>query len=249
VIAMSRALDFKSNVGLIHTISRKGYGWVQTLGVSMTYDDVFQEVSLAYVNAINGFDSEKAQFSTYLSNVAFNQLRKSIGVMTGAKHLNDGERQHVKDVREENARLAACGEKLLDAPYHGLKVMNFSDFEITHGDDGEEFNFESSIECSSPSPEQIIEARQEWQRIEAKLSPLALVVVDMIRNPPPELLDEIKKQRAHADYCVESGFSKRTRVPGASVSEVCDFIFAIGGSGRKALDKVEAELMSAAKRL
>lgn len=66
---------YKDNVGLVHTVAKKGWARLQAVGVSMDYDDVFQEVTIAFLKAYESFDETKGfKFSTLFFTCAYNRL-------------------------------------------------------------------------------------------------------------------------------------------------------------------------------
>lgn len=70
---------YKSNMGMVHAVSKKGFGRLCSLGVSIDYEDVFQEMSVTFINAYNRFDESKGwKFSTYFYTSAFNRLNSWI---------------------------------------------------------------------------------------------------------------------------------------------------------------------------
>lgn len=72
---MNAADYFKANVGLVHTVSRQGFARLQSAGVAMDYDDVFQEMSMVFLKAYEKFDATRGfKFSTYFFMAAYNRL-------------------------------------------------------------------------------------------------------------------------------------------------------------------------------
>lgn len=44
------------------------------IGMAMDYDDIFQELSVVFIKAYDGFDESKGQFSTYFTWAAYNRV-------------------------------------------------------------------------------------------------------------------------------------------------------------------------------
>lgn len=88
---MTTAAQFyKDNMGLIHIVSKKGYARLQSAGVGLDYEDVFQELSVVFVKAYEKFDSTKGfAFSTYFFRAAFNKLNSWAQAMIDER-LNQG---------------------------------------------------------------------------------------------------------------------------------------------------------------
>lgn len=69
--------DFSAHKALICTMARKGWGRLQSAGVVMDYDDVFQEMSLIYCKAAAGYDPSKGfTFTAYLGRAIWMDFNK-----------------------------------------------------------------------------------------------------------------------------------------------------------------------------
>lgn len=234
------ALDFQSNIGLVHVVARKCYGWTKALGISLDYDDVFQEVSLAYVTAQRGYNPDLGiKFSAYLTRAALNQVRKTIGAMTGLKRLNDKDREALRRIKEENEHAVACGEKTVPS-YMGLSVVYIEDL----GSDEME-NPLDMFASQDATPEEKVIAEKEWEYVRKNLSPLAQMMADMLSNPPKLLLDEIEAQNAYLDLALEKGEIRRARRPSLSLKSIAEFIHLGGSVRREKLLLAENELLKA----
>lgn len=72
---MSAADFYKANVGLVHSVSRKGFARLTAAKVGIDYEDVFQEMSMVFLKAYQGFDQSRGfKFSTYYYMAAYNRL-------------------------------------------------------------------------------------------------------------------------------------------------------------------------------
>jgi RNA polymerase sigma factor (sigma-70 family) len=72
---MSAADFYKANVGLVHSVSRKGFARLTAARVGIDYEDVFQEMSMVFLKAYQGFDESRGfKFSTYFYMAAYNRL-------------------------------------------------------------------------------------------------------------------------------------------------------------------------------
>lgn len=72
---MSAAEYYKANVGLVHAIAKRGLGRLGAAKVAIEYDDVFQEMSVVFLKAYEGFDESRGfKFSTYYYMAAYNHL-------------------------------------------------------------------------------------------------------------------------------------------------------------------------------
>jgi hypothetical protein len=239
---------FEDHQGIIHMQAKFGLKWATMNGLAMEYEDMYQEACLAFVQAAQGYDPDTGlKFSAYFTKVAFSQFRKTIGIMTGVKNLNSDQRSAIAERKQENKRRAAAGEQQLEECKWGIRPSYFS--HIAKFDDGDPF--EESIDSGCMSPEQLLEAKQEVERVTANLSPLAQLVVEWLRDPPPELMRELNGQMAFADRCVEVG----TRGPqglrkGLCVENVGKFLQMVGAPVSKSeLALVEQELRDMVKAL
>lgn len=237
--------DFEQNIGLIHKVSKKGYGWAQSLRLPLDYDDIFQEASLVFVKACEGFDVNAGlQFSTYFTTAAMNQFGRTIGVMTGCKHMNKREREKLAENKMERKRRAEAGEApLIGEDYFGLSVTNFSDMETEEEDDISE-----SFVSGMRTPEQIVAAREEWAVIQGGMSSLAYLISSWLLDPPEELVRELEASRAHAEFAHSIGMEARANQD-VSISTICDFLIRVSGHPRSAVVAARRELSRAIERV
>lgn len=241
---MNEALDFKANLGLVHFHAKRGFAWAQQAGVPLSYEDMFQEASMAFVVASRGFDPDSGnKFSTYFTRAAHSAFSKAVGRFTGVKRLNDDMKAEVAERDEENARRRAAALPELPSMQYAIPTSNFSELEAM-GEDGSE-PFESSLTADCQSPEEIVETKQLMERAMAQLSPLASLIVDWLRDPPPELVKELQSQRAHAIYADEQGVHARAMKEGISLVSVKKFLTLVGGATERELILAEAELRRA----
>lgn len=78
---VSRAFDtsFEAHKGLLHKMARKGYGRLMDLNMVIDYEDVFQEMSLAYVKAAQKYDATKGiTFGAYLGRAVWNEFNRFV---------------------------------------------------------------------------------------------------------------------------------------------------------------------------
>jgi len=189
-------IRFEDHKGIVHMQAKFGLRWAHGVGLAMDYDDMFQEASVAFVQAAAGFDPDKGiKFSAYFTMAAFSQFRKTIGVMSGVKNLNRHQRQEITDRKEENKTLTAAGLQSRPDYNYGLKPMRFSELTLMGEEGGE--SFEARIASDEPTPEEILEEAQERQVALRRLSPLSQLVVEWLQDPPEALLKELMGQASH----------------------------------------------------
>ncbi|MDY7537525.1 hypothetical protein QN372_00020 [Undibacterium sp. RTI2.1] len=241
---MHPTIEFKDHVGLVHLQAKKGFKWADGAKSGLTYDDMFQEASVAFVMAKEGFNPDLGiKFSAYFSQVAFSHFRRAIGQMTGVKNLNPEQKQEIEALKEENQRRAAAALPPLMGCNYGIKSTNFSEI----GAEDESFEgFESTIDSGMDTPEQILEFHQIVEQSIERLSPIAQLIVEWLRDPPAQLIAELDCQIAHADQMEETGSSQaawRFR-EGLSISKVGNFLQMLGDIPRGKLVLAENELLN-----
>jgi RNA polymerase sigma factor (sigma-70 family) len=246
---MNESLDYQANIGLVHFHAKRGFARAQQAGVPLTYEDMFQEASLAFVLSQRGFDPEAGvKFSAYFTRAAHTQFTKAIGKFTGIKRLNDTMKEEIAERDTENARRRARAEKELPSMRYDVVASNFSDI-VAHreSDDGE--SFEQSLMADCQSPEEIVETKQLMEQAMADLSPLASLILDWLRDPPEAMLAELESQRAHAAVAEEAGVSVRGLDDGISLKNVRKFLTLMGEVTERELVLAEAELRRAVKQI
>jgi len=192
---------YADNVGLIHTVARKGYGRLQALGAGIDYDDLVQELSEVFIKAFDGFDEEAGtKFSTYFTFSAYTKLNKIAarfereragGVVLSAEK-KDGEYGY--EVEREYLHGGTIGIE-----------------EINAAGEDEYSSVEETIACDSPTPEEIVEAASSARALLNSLSPLAASIAEMAFEPPEFLEREFIAMQAHAEYARSVGVERRCR--------------------------------------
>ncbi|NQZ54735.1 MAG: hypothetical protein HRT93_10865 [Piscirickettsiaceae bacterium] len=72
-------ISLEDNLGLVHMIAGKIFRRVSGMSLTLEYEDVFQELAIAYMKAYEGFDSTRGyKFSAYFTKVAFRWANKLI---------------------------------------------------------------------------------------------------------------------------------------------------------------------------
>jgi len=76
---MSAGQAFVQNQGLVHLVTRKISGRVKSCNIPMEYEDIFQELSMVFINAWDKFDKDRGQkFSTYFTSSAYYTMNRMI---------------------------------------------------------------------------------------------------------------------------------------------------------------------------
>lgn len=175
---MSAADFYKANVGLVHSVSKKGYARLRSAGVGLDYDDIFQEMSIVFLKAYSGFDeSQGFKFSTYYFRAAYNKLN------TWAQKMID--------------------ERL----EHGVVSIQ----ELNHTEDGEN-SLEDVLMVDHTTPEAQYRVTQFLTHINDTLSPLASLILAWVLQPPPQVMTEVSKAEANAQFGRSLGYNTRCMV-------------------------------------
>jgi RNA polymerase sigma factor (sigma-70 family) len=77
---------FEDYQNFARKLARSGHHWVQKAGGTADYEDVFQEVCLAFVTATQKHDPEKSSFSTYFAKAAHTQIIKFVQKNVNTSH-------------------------------------------------------------------------------------------------------------------------------------------------------------------
>lgn len=122
---MNKAEFYKANVGLVHSVSRKGFNRLLAAHVTIDYEDVFQEMSIVFLRACDGFDESRGfKFSTFYFRSAFNRLN------TWVQDLID-DRMHYSNIDdmggEDSEGLESVIFKDLDTPEGNYAVSQMID--------------------------------------------------------------------------------------------------------------------------
>ena len=96
--------DYQDNVLLVHSIANKCHRRLKAAGVTMDYEDIFQELSFVYIKAKQYYNVQNgAKFSSYFVTAAYNHFNK-IGEKLIAEKIDFGvtsESDFSNDLKEE----------------------------------------------------------------------------------------------------------------------------------------------------
>lgn len=240
---------FQDHVGLVHQQAKFGFKWADGAGTGLSYDDMFQVASVAFVIAANSFDPTRGiKFSTYYTQAAFSEFRREIGIMTGVKNLNVEQRAEIAQRKEENAlRREQAKPELMNMNY-GLRPVSFADLS-SDSDDGWQSPYEDTLASDMQTPEEIVAFQQVWDQVTADLSPLATLMVEWLRNPPPELMRELAAQDAYATRALAAGKRPKGMRDGVSVATVKRFMALATDAPKGELLLAEVELERVMKKI
>lgn len=239
---VTAAIRFEDHIGLVRLQARQGYKWACGAGLLLSFDDMYQEASVAFLLAAKGFDPDKGvKFSAYYTMAAFSQFRKLIGIMSGVKNLNPAQRKAIADRKAENELLAAVGGCALPATAFGLRPKLFSEMD----GDYESANFEESLVSDALSPESILENRQERQDALRRLKPLSRLIVEWLQDPPEALIRELTCQTAHRERFDAASIKPAMLQEGITVKDIGRFMQMVDPSlTNEELREVDLELTS-----
>lgn len=72
---------YGKHVKLVHAVARKGYGRLASMGASVSYEDLVQELSIVFMKAYDGHDSEKGMFSSYFYQAGYRHINRMADAM------------------------------------------------------------------------------------------------------------------------------------------------------------------------
>ena len=98
---------YNANVGLIHTVAARIYKRILATGVSIDYEDIFQDLCVDFLRAYEKFDVDAGwQFSSYFTRCAYNNSGARLNGMI-AERVENGTRsiQEMSRDMEDGASL------------------------------------------------------------------------------------------------------------------------------------------------
>ncbi|CAG9229077.1 hypothetical protein [Burkholderia vietnamiensis] len=157
----ARNAFYTDNVGLLHTFAKKGFGRLAEAGVSVTYEDVYQQMSESLVRCIATFDESKGwKFAAYFGQSCWNNFNRWAERMI-----------------EERMRLGLVSTEALAGD--GLE----------EDDGGDAYEFIAHDEEDDDTPESLLERRQSRLKNIAMLSPNAKRAVSLLLHQTPEFME------------------------------------------------------------
>lgn len=210
---------YEDHVGLTHKLAKRAFAWAASFQASLTYEDVLQEMAIAFMQASRAFDPERGfAFSTLYSRCATTHFKKVM-----EKEMRGTCRYMDRDSGRIEGGGVVSVESLVAADDEGADPYEFLDL------------------GASASPEQLLELKQEIAAGRRRLNPTAQVILEWMTNPPQELKDELGRIRAHhreQPGCVE--------LP--TIREITDFMI-LGGCTPGQVNTATSQLKSLANAL
>ena len=218
---MTPAEYYKANMGLVHVVSRKGFSRMAAAKVVIDYEDVFQEMSIVFLKALEKFDESKGfKFSTYYFMCAFNRLNR-----------------WAQDLIEERLK-------------HGVVSIEELGHNVGDGGDMDMGGMMSDMSDPSADPESSYRVRELLDHMAKSLSPLAGLILEWSIAPPEEVMTEIRKAQKYAEYGRAKGHNSRCMVQ-VSPRYIASFVRMISDVSQpevtKALREIEELRYSDAK--
>jgi RNA polymerase sigma factor (sigma-70 family) len=180
---MTPAEYYKANLGLVHSVSRKGFSRLATAKVVIDYEDVFQEMSIVFLKAFEKFDESKGfKFSTYYFMCAYNRLNR-----------------WAQDLIEERLK-------------HGVVSIEELGQMTGEGDDFDMSAAMTDYADPSTDPESSYRVKELLDHMLKTLSPLAGLILEWSIAPPDEVMTEVRKAQDYAAYGRSQGHNTRCMV-------------------------------------
>ena len=69
--------NYEDHVGLLHKLAKRGYAWLEAAHSHLDYEDVYQEMCVGFVKAVEKWNPERGiTFSAYMGTAAWNNFIK-----------------------------------------------------------------------------------------------------------------------------------------------------------------------------
>lgn len=196
---------YANNIGLIHTVARKGYGRLMGIGAAVDYEDLVQDLSEVFVKAFDCFDEQNGKFSTYFTSAAINKINQ---IAEGFELDRTG----VKTTRcLSNEVNPETGKRKWKAKREQIHAGAVSVEEMSSWGEEDGGSILESIDSGIATPEQVVQAEQELEAMLGRLSPLAATICEMAINPPDLIEREFVALSAHAEYARGQNIERRGR--------------------------------------
>lgn len=232
---------YADNIGLIHTVARKGYGRLMGIGAAVDYDDLVQELSEVFVKAFDGFEEGAGKFSTYFTVAATNKINQ---IAEGYELDRTG----VKTTRYLSDEIdAGTGKRKWKARREQIHSGAVSVEEMSSWSEDGEGSILETIDSGSATPEEILQAQQELGAMLGRLSPLAATMCEMALNPPEFMEREFIAVTAHAEYARSQNIERRGR-NSLNVAFVAGVLEKTTDLSVAAIRAAKREIMDLAKR-
>jgi DNA-directed RNA polymerase specialized sigma24 family protein len=169
VSSKAYSTKFEDHTGMLHKLAKRAWGRLQEAGVTVPYEDVFQNFCESFVRCEATFKADTGfTFSAYYGRSCWNNFNRWAEGQINEKHT---------------LGMVSVEELGNDSDHDGGgDVLEFGDF--ADEDDAHE------------SPEDILSARQESHRAARMLTPVAKRVVALLAHNTPELLAFMDQRNA-----------------------------------------------------
>lgn len=176
-----KSTEFGEHRGFVFKLARKYLVRVHAARLPMDMDDVIGELSVAFVNAGNGYKPESGYgFTTYFGMCAQNHMNKVLGKMS--------REQYGEDVPDEDCVQGERSNKF------GLGLLSINDLQVEGGGDPLDYLF--------PDDSMTVEDRMDAVSVvtgilsDNTLSPETRAYIGMLVNP--SMVSEAAMQRIEA---------------------------------------------------
>lgn len=234
---------YADNIGLIHTVARKGYGRLMGIGAAIDYEDLVQELSEVFIKAYNGFDADTGKFSTYFTVAAGHKISQ---IAEGYEL----DRLGVKTTRFESDEInPQTGKRKWKSRRDKIHGGTASVEEMTaHLPEEDGGTFLDIIDSGAATPEQLVSAQQDLDQMLGSLSPLASKIMEMTINPPAFIEHELMAAEAHVEFARSEGINRR-HCASISVSFVAGVLEKTAGLPVQTIRAAKREIFELARNI
>jgi hypothetical protein len=214
---------YKDNVGLVHSVARKGHRRLQAIGSSLEYNDLVQDLSVVFIRSFELFDPSKGKFSTYFIQASYHELNKIAREVEEERIENN-----VKSVEEMDARHVEVVPSEVGT--------------------GSSYWLDGQMACSRDTPEQAVAGSMLIANVRRDLTPLARLMADWVIEPPAAVESELEARQAHMEVARSLGHARRC-CDSMNLKFICEMLALTGEFTKSEIRAAQSELKCAVERV
>ena len=214
---------FEANKGLVYKVSMAAMRRISQSGIAVDFNDIYQVASEAFIRCYQGYDPT--------SGFQFSTYFWKSAM---------------------NAVNAAFSPLIRERMEYGTVSVEEMTANASRGED-DEVSMADVVLKDTTDPQSLVAIREFLADVDARLSPLAKLILNWLIDPPDDLLEAIESQTAHAIYARSLGFVRRAPTlnlrPRAIGSYLIDIHGVDRGKVRLALEEIKQVQVAYAERL
>lgn len=186
--------------GMITKVAIQAHRRLMAAGVTwFDFEDVKQEMLITFLKVVESWDESKGRLSTYYITAAHNNFNRLADKIIG---------------KETSLQFEATNDE------HPQTIVTQELIEAASLIDG--------VDRSSTNPLDEVEAADYAAKVMATLSPLAQMIVEMLQNPPGELLEEFEALQAKKQMSRRLGLRPENVRTAVDLSVISRFLMKLG---------------------